>query len=231
MRLRKSTERGNADHGWLKSKHTFSFADYHEPKHMGFRDLRVINEDRIQGGTGFGAHGHRDMEIISYVVSGSLQHNDSIGTKAVILPGEVQRMSAGSGVTHSEMNNEPAKETHFFQIWVMPKDKGIQPGYDQKSFEIELNSKKLVLVVSGDGRDGSIGINQDADLYIARLKAKDSLEFKSRAGRGVWIQVVRGEITVQDSKLQTGDALALEDEATISIAASESSEFMLFDLV
>lgn len=230
MQLRKSNARGTADHGWLKSRHTFAFADYYAPEHMGFRSLRVINEDRIKAGSGFGAHPHRDMEIISYVVKGSLQHKDSMGTKAVILPGEVQRMSAGSGVTHSEMNNEAGSETHFFQIWIMPKDKGIEPGYGQKSFEAALNSKKMVLVVSGDARDGSIGINQDADLYISRLKAEDSLEFKVRKNRGVWIQVVNGDVCVHGNKLHTGDAVAFENEDAISILASGSSEIMLFDL-
>ncbi len=230
IQLRKSTDRGDADHGWLKSKHTFSFADYYSEEHMGFRSLRVINEDRIKGGTGFGAHAHRDMEIISYVISGSLQHQDSMGTKAVIRTGEVQRMSAGSGVTHSEMNGEADESTHFFQIWIMPKNKGIPPGYGQKSFEAELNSKPHVLVVSEDGREGSIAINQDADLYISRLKAEESFDFKVRKGRGIWIQVIRGGITVLGNKLQAGDALKIENELLLSVRANESSELLMFDL-
>lgn len=238
VEIRKSNERGLAEHGWLKSRHTFSFADYRDPKHMGFRSLRVINEDRIQGGTGFGAHPHRDMEIISYVVKGSLKHSDSMGTNAIIRPGEVQRMSAGSGIKHAEMNNEAREETHFFQIWIMPKSGGGTPGYGQKSFESELASKKLVLVVSNDGREGSISIQQDADLYISRLKSAESFEFTRRAGRGLWVQVVKGDVILRakdESRLQTGDAAAVDDNGTksnetITIKATEDSELMLFDL-
>ena len=179
LNVRKSEDRGNADHGWLKSRHTFSFADYHDPKFMGFRSLRVINEDRIDGGTGFGKHGHRDMEIISYVVDGALAHKDSMGNEAIILPGEVQRLTAGTGITHSEHNYKPKDVTHFFQIWIVPKKNGVQPGYGQKNFEKDLNSKNLVLVVSEDGRDGSIKINQDADVYISRLKENEKLKNQS----------------------------------------------------
>ncbi len=230
IQVRKSAERGTANQGWLKSRHTFSFADFLDPKHMGFRSLRVINEDRIDGGTGFGAHPHRDMEIISYVVKGSLQHSDSMGTKAIIRPGEVQRMSAGSGVTHSEINNEPNDETHFFQIWIMPNKSGGPAGYGQRSFDEQLNKGQLVLVVSGDARDGSIGIKQDADLFIARLKPAELVNFKVRPGRGVWIQVVQGKIAIQNLRFETGDAVAFENENEIVIRADESSEFMLFDL-
>jgi len=230
LEIRKSTERGYADHQWLKSQHTFSFADYYDPKHMGFRSLRVINEDRIEGGTGFGAHPHRDMEIISYVVKGALEHKDSMGTKAIIRPGEVQRMSAGSGVTHSEYNHQPDDETHFFQIWIMPKTRGGQAGYGQKSFEADLNSKKLVLVVSQDGRDGSIDIKQDADLYISRLKASDEVEFKLREGRGAWVQMVRGQVVVNSQQLEKGDAVSFTAEELLTLKANQDSEFLLFDL-
>ncbi len=230
LQLRKSNERGYADHQWLKSKHTFSFADYYDPKNMGFRNLRVINEDRIEGGTGFGSHPHRDMEIISYVVSGALEHKDSMGTKAIIRPGEVQRMSAGAGIVHSEYNHLPEEETHFFQIWITPKARGGNPGYGQKSFEKDLNEKKLVLVVSESGRDGSIEIKQDADLYISRLKSGEDLEFKLREGRGVWLQMVKGRISVNGETLETGDALSFSDEELLKIKALDGSEFLLFDL-
>ncbi len=230
IQVRKSDERGLADHGWLKSKHTFSFADYYDPKHMGFRALRVINEDRIAGGTGFGKHGHRDMEIISYVVKGSLQHEDSMGTKAVIRPGEVQRMSAASGILHSEMNAEKTNETHFFQIWIQPNTIGGAPGYGQKSFEEDLNSKKLVLVISPDARDGSIGIKQNADMYISRLKDQDDLEFQLRSGRGLWLQVVSGDINVNGKQVVAGDALSFENQELLKIKALAKSEIILFDL-
>jgi hypothetical protein len=230
IQLLKSKDRGHASHGWLDSMHTFSFADYYNPQRMGFRTLRVINEDRIDGGTGFGAHPHRDMEIISYVVKGALQHQDSMGTKATILPGEVQRMSAGSGITHSEVNAIKDDVSHFFQIWILPKTPGGAPGYGQKSFAKELESQKLVLVVSEDARDGSIGIKQDADLYISRLKAKESLEFTLRSGRGAWVQMVRGQVEVNGKKLQTGDAFSTESPGSLHFEASENSEFLLFDL-
>lgn len=230
LQLRKSQDRGIANHGWLKSKHTFSFADYYDPEHMGFRSLRVINEDRIDGGTGFGAHPHQNMEIISYVVKGALEHKDSMGTKAIIKPGEVQRMSAGTGVVHSEYNANPDSETHFFQIWIQPKTRGGEPGYGQKSFESDLNSKKLVLVVSPDGRDSSISIKQDADIYISRLQAGDDLEFKVRPTRGAWVQVVHGNLTVNGKDLATGDALSFQDEELLKFKANDKSEFILFDL-
>lgn len=230
LQLRKSQDRGIADHGWLKSKHTFSFADYYDPEQMGFRSLRVINEDRIEGGTGFGAHPHQSMEIISYVVKGALEHKDSMGTKAIIKPGEVQRMSAGTGVVHSEYNANPDDETHFFQIWIQPKTRGGNPGYGQKSFESDLNSKKLVLVMSEDGRDGSISIKQDADMYISRLNAGDDLEFKLRPTRGAWAQVVSGNLTVNGKDLTTGDALSFQDEELLKFKANDQSEFILFDL-
>ncbi|MBX3040882.1 MAG: pirin family protein [Bdellovibrionaceae bacterium] len=230
QQLRRSTDRGLGDHGWLKSRHTFSFASYHDPKNMGFRSLRVINEDRIAGGTGFDAHPHRDMEIISYVMTGALQHEDSMGNQTVIKPGEVQRMSAGTGVVHSEYNDLKEQETHFFQIWIMPKLKGIEPGYGQKSFEEDLRTKKLVLVVSQDAREGSIGINQDADLYLSRLAAEETLDFPVRKGRGIWIQVLRGEVTVNGSKLLAGDAIALTEEEALKVSSSAASEIMIFDL-
>lgn len=231
FQIRRAQERGFADHGWLKSRHTFSFANYYDPKHMGFNNLRVINEDRIAGGTGFGSHPHNNMEIISYVVRGALEHKDSMGTKAIIRPGEVQRMSAGTGVIHSEYNAQEKDETHFFQIWVTPNHQGATPGYGQKSFEAQLNSQKLVLVISQDARDGSIGINQDADMYISRMKSGEALDFQIRHGRGVWIQVVKGCLEIGDTNLKTGDALSSKDEQLLNIKANEESEIILFDLV
>ncbi len=230
QQLRKSDERGFANHGWLKSRHTFSFADYYDPKHMGFRSLKVINEDRIDGGTGFSSHGHKSMEIISYVVKGALQHQDSMGTKAIIMPGEVQKMSAGDGVVHSEHNAIADAETHFFQIWVQPKTLGGIPGYEQKSFEEQLNSKKMVLVLSENAREGSLAIKQDADLYISRLKASDEVEFKLRPSRGAWVQVVEGKLTVKGKELLTGDAINFQDGELLTFKALEPSEFMIFDL-
>lgn len=228
--VRKSNERGFADHGWLKSRHTFSFADYYDPKHMGFKNLRVINEDRIAGGTGFGAHPHRDMEIISYVIKGALEHKDSMGNITQIKPGEVQRMSAGTGVVHSEYNASPNEETHFFQIWIMPNQLGHNPGYGQKTFEDKINSEKLALVVSQDGRDGSITIKQDADMYISRLKAKDKVEFNLKAGRGAWVQIVKGQISIGNEELTSGDAISTHESQILKFNAIEDSEFILFDL-
>lgn len=230
LQLRKSNDRGLGDHGWLKSRHTFSFADYYDPEQMGFRALRVINEDRIQGGTGFGSHPHRDMEIISYVVSGALEHKDSMGNATVIRPGEVQRMSAGTGVVHSEYNKLPDQETHFFQIWIVPERRGGQPGYGQKSFEEDLKNKKLVLVVSKDGRDGSISIHQDVDLYLSRLKSGEEVRFEGRPGRHFWVQAVRGRLSLDGKELSGGDGVAISDQSLLTIRAEDESEFMLFDL-
>lgn len=230
LRVRKSNERGFADHGWLKSHHSFSFADYYDPQHMGFRSLRVINEDLIKSGTGFGSHPHNNMEIITYVVQGALQHKDSMGTTAVINPGEVQHMSAGTGVVHSEYSVGKDQYTHLLQIWIVPNSRGGNPSYGQKSFESDLNSKKLVLVVSNDGRDGSIRIKQDADLYISRLKAGDNLEYVIRKGRGVWVQVVSGRLDINGVEINAGDAVSLEEESLLKIMASEKSELIFFDL-
>jgi redox-sensitive bicupin YhaK (pirin superfamily) len=230
LQIRKSEERGFANHGWLKSHHSFSFADYFDPKHMGFRSLRVINEDYVDAGMGFDPHPHRDMEIITYVVEGSLSHEDSMGTKAIIKPGEVQRMSAGTGIVHSEYNSNEKGKTHLFQIWIMPKTRGGSPGYGQKSFEKELNEKKLVLTISESGRDGSIAIKQDADMYVSRLKDGDETEFELRPGRGAWVQVVRGSVSVDGETIAAGDALAIDDSGTLKFKAIGSSEFILFDL-
>jgi redox-sensitive bicupin YhaK (pirin superfamily) len=228
--IRKSSERGLADHGWLKSRHTFSFANYYDPAHMGFGPLRVINEDRIAGGTGFGTHPHNDMEIISYVISGGLKHRDSMGNETVIKPGEVQRMSAGTGIRHSEYNEKETDETHFFQIWIMPEARGITPSYGQKSFEKELASEKLVHVVSKDGRNGTITMNQDANVYISRLKADESFSLNLGEYRRLWVQVVKGSVEVNGQKIETGDAASATDIASADFKASADSELILFDL-
>jgi len=231
MKLKKSNTRGKGDHGWLKSQHSFSFANYYDPQNMGFRDLRVINEDYIAGGMGFGAHPHRDMEIITYVVKGALQHEDSMGNKSVIRPGEVQHMSAASGVVHSEYNKEPSEEVHLLQIWIMPNKTGGKPGYGQKSFDDVLASGNLVLVASPDGRDGSIPIRQDANLFVARPKAGASFEWKVPQGRAAWVQVVKGELAVNGQVAQAGDAISTEDAESLKLEAKTDSEFLLFDLV
>ena len=230
IQLRKSEARGNANHGWLKSRHTFSFADYYNPKFMGFRTLRVINEDRIAGGSGFGKHPHRDMEIISYVVKGALQHQDTMGNKAIIRPGEVQVLSAGTGMQHSEMNDRPSDETHFFQIWITPNLTGQSPSYGQKSFEKALDSQKLVLTISQDGREESLAIKQDADLYISRLKKNEDLDFDLRKNRGAWVQVVSGNLQVNGQAMTEGDGVAIENSGFLNFKALENSEFLLFDL-
>lgn len=230
LTILRSNERGLADHGWLKSRHTFSFADYYNPQQMGFRSLRVINEDRIAGGTGFPTHGHRDMEIISYVVKGALEHKDSQGNATTILPGEVQRMSAGTGVAHSEYNKQAGDETHFFQIWIQPAQKGLPFGYGQKSFEDDLKNKDIVLVISQDGREGSIAINQDANLYISKLNSTKTVEFTTKPGRHTWLQVVKGPVNVNGETLEVGDAISTSDEKSLKISATGEGEFMLFDL-
>lgn len=230
LKIRRSEERGLAQHGWLTSQHTFSFAHYYDPEHMGFGPLRVINEDRIEGGSGFGKHPHRDMEIISYVVDGALEHQDSMGNKTVIRPGEVQRMSAGSGVIHSEMNHEADKTTHFFQIWIMPDKNNLKPGYGQKDFSEQLAREGLVLVLSQDARDGSIAINQDASVYLARLKKNGSLHFGLKPNRSSWVQVVKGTIDLLGQELRQGDAAALTDETILELVSKEDAEVILFDL-
>lgn len=230
IQVRKSEARGHANHGWLKSHHTFSFADYFDPAHMGFRSLRVINEDYIAGGTGFDSHPHRDMEIITYVVTGILEHKDSMGNTALIRPGEVQRMSAGTGVIHSEFNASKQIETHLFQIWIQPDSFGEKPSYEQKSFEEDFNKNKMTLVVSKDGRDGSIKIKQDAELSVSKLKSNDHVEYKLRPGRGAWVQVISGELEVNKKKIHKSDGLAIEDEPVLKFEALENCEFLLFDL-
>ena len=231
MILRRPAEaRGRGNHGWLDSRHTFSFADYHDPAHMGFRALRVINEDRVQAGQGFGTHPHRDMEIISYVLEGELGHQDSLGTGSVIRPGDVQRMSAGTGVRHSEMNNSPTSPVHFLQIWLMPERRGVPPQYEQKRFEPAEKQGRLRLVASRDGRQGSVSVNQDVDLYAGLFKAGEGTRLDLRPGRHAWIQVARGEVTVNGETLHQGDGAAVSDESTLEITSTADAEVLVFDL-
>ncbi|MFO1270038.1 MAG: pirin family protein, partial [Rubrivivax sp.] len=224
LTLRKSAERGYADHGWLKSFHSFSFADYHDPRHMGVGNLRVINEDRIAPGTGFGTHGHRDMEIVSYVLDGALAHKDSMGNggaggekagkaAGVITPGDVQRMSAGTGVMHSEFNHDPAKTTHFLQIWILPRQRGIAPGYEQKRFDPAAKRGKLVLVASDDGREGSVTIHADATLRAGLFDGSERAEIALDPKRLAYVHLVRGKLTVNGRALEGGDALTLDGES------------------
>jgi|APFre7841882590_1041340.scaffolds.fasta_scaffold08044_3 redox-sensitive bicupin YhaK (pirin superfamily) len=228
--LRRSQERGYADHGWLQSFHSFSFADYYDPAHMGFGPLRVINEDRVAPGTGFGTHGHRDMEIISYVLDGELAHKDSMGHGSVIRPGDVQRMSAGSGVRHSEYNHARDRTTHFLQIWIEPNVTGIAPSYEEKRFTDAEKHGRLRLIASPDGADGSVRIHQDARLYVSRLGAGQTLAAELPAGRLGYLHLVRGVVTVNGQRLDGGDAAKIRDEKRLAISAEGDAELMLFDL-
>jgi redox-sensitive bicupin YhaK (pirin superfamily) len=229
IEIRKSEDRGRAEHGWLRSYHTFSFADYHDPENMGFGHLRVINEDRIQPGTGFGTHGHRDMEIISYVLEGVLAHKDSMGTGSTIVPGDVQRMSAGKGVLHSEFNHAQ-DVTHFLQIWIEPNVSGIAPSYEQKHFDAASKRGRLRLVASPDGRDGSVTIHQDAFLYAALLDDAERAVHKLQSGRRAYVHVARGRLTVNGQPLETGDALKAASTPEITLEKGEAAEVLLFDL-
>ncbi len=228
--LRKASERGHADHGWLSSHHTFSFADYHDPAHMGFRALRVINDDTVAAGRGFGAHAHRDMEIISYVLEGALTHEDSLGTGSVIVPGDVQRMSAGTGVMHSELNASKTEPVHFLQIWIVPKRRGIAPSYEQKHFAAADKAGTLRLVASPDGRDGSVTIHADALLYAGVFDRDQRAEQPLAPGRHAWVQVARGRIRVNGRELGAGDGLALAAESQIQFEGVERGELLVFDL-
>jgi quercetin 2,3-dioxygenase len=230
MTIRKASERGHANHGWLDSHHTFSFADYYDPKHMGFRALRVINDDRVEAGRGFGSHPHRDMEIISYVLDGALAHKDSMGTGATIRPGDVQRMSAGTGVVHSEFNASKADEVHFLQIWLVPSKRGIAPGYEQKTFTEADKRAKLKLVASPDGSDGSVTIHTDARMYAGIFGAGERAELELADNRGAWVHVARGNVKVNDQLLGEGDGLALEGERTIRVEGVDEAELIVFDL-
>jgi redox-sensitive bicupin YhaK (pirin superfamily) len=232
MLIRRATDRGYADHGWLRSFHTFSFADYYAPAHMGFRSLRVINEDRVEGGKGFGTHPHRDMEIISYVLSGALQHKDSMGTGSIIRPGDVQRMSAGTGVTHSEFNASPSELVHFLQIWILPDARGNPPSYEQKHFSEAERQGKLKLVASKDGREGSLLIHQDVALYAGLLAPAEQATHQLVSGRYAWLHVARGKVEVAGQELSAGDAAAFDDRESgeITVVGRDPSEVLLFDL-
>ena len=230
MTIRRAEERGRSDLGWLDSRHTFSFADYHDPAHMGFRALRVINDDRVAGGGGFGTHPHRDMEIVSVVLDGALQHRDSLGTGSVIRPGDVQRMSAGTGIRHSEFNASPTEPVRFLQIWILPERPGLPPGYEQKAFPAAERRNRLRLVASPDGRDGSLTLHQDVRLYAAALAAGAKVAYAPAAGRHVWVQVARGALTLNGQALREGDGAALSGEPALELAADAEAECLLFDL-
>jgi quercetin 2,3-dioxygenase len=228
--LRRSADRGFADHGWLKSFHTFSFADYHDPAHMGYGNLRVINEDRIAPGTGFGTHGHRDMEIVSYVLDGALAHQDSLGNGTAIVPGEVQRMTAGSGVRHSEFNHAKDQTTHFLQIWFLPNQSNLAPGYEQKAFSAADKRGRLLLVAAPDGRDGAVTLHADAALRAGLFDGDESAELALDPARRTWVHVARGGITVNGHSLQAGDAMGLVGETRLALSGGQGAEVLVFDL-
>jgi quercetin 2,3-dioxygenase len=229
INIRKSQDRGYADHGWLKSFHSFSFAGYHDPAFMGFGNLRVVNEDRIDAGTGFGTHGHRDMEIVSYVVSGALAHKDSMGNGTAIVPGEIQRLSAGTGIQHSEFNHSASDPTHFFQIWIEPNKMGIKPGYEQKMFTPEQKRGRLQLVASPDGAHGSVTIHADAKLYAGLFSEQESAEMKITS-RKAYVHLLKGKITVNGITLTSGDAAMLDSETQLQLADAKDAEVLVFEL-
>ncbi|MCG8440453.1 MAG: pirin family protein [Caulobacterales bacterium] len=228
--IRKAQDRGATNIGWLDSRHSFSFGDYYDPRNMGIGPLRVINDDRVTPGAGFATHGHRDMEIISYVLEGGLEHKDSLGTGSVIRPGEVQRMSAGTGVRHSEYNASGTDPVRFLQIWILPEKDGLEPSYEQKPFSAEERRGRLRLVGSRDGRDGSVTIHQDADMYVGSFTAGERTDFPVRPGRGVWAHVARGSAEIAGRSLSEGDALSARDVEAIAIEGREDAEIVLFDL-
>jgi redox-sensitive bicupin YhaK (pirin superfamily) len=229
IKLRPAKERGHTRLSWLDSWHSFSFDQYHDPLHMGFRSLRVINEDQVARGEGFGMHQHRDMEILTWVLEGALEHNDSMGNGAPIRPGELQKMSAGRGIAHSEYNHSTAKPVHLLQIWILPNQKGVVPSYEQRSFAEEVNGK-LRLVASPDGREGSIVLLQDAELYIGRLKTGQKVNYELKLGRHAWLQVARGSVSLNGIKVKAGDGAAISEEKKLEIEITENVEVLLFDL-
>jgi redox-sensitive bicupin YhaK (pirin superfamily) len=230
LEVRKSEDRGHADHGWLVSKHTFSFASYRDPRHTGFGPLLVINEDRVAPGMGFGTHAHRDMEIISYVLEGALEHQDSMGTGSVLHYGDVQRMSAGTGVRHSEFNGSKTEPVHFLQIWIEPNVIGIPPGYEEKHFSPQSKRGRLCLIASSDGRDGSVVVRQDASVYASVMNGKDDVEHMLAPGRKAYVHVIRGRVWANGVKLDGGDALKASGESAIKLVDAEDAELLVFDL-
>ncbi len=228
--IRKAADRGHTNIDWLDSRHAFSFGDYYDPRHMGFGPLRVINDDRVGPGGGFGAHPHRDMEIISYIVSGALEHKDSLGTGSVIRPGDVQRVTAGTGIRHSEFNPSDTEPVHFLQIWIMPEQENLTPGYEQRTVADGEKRNRLRLIASHDGRNESVTIHQDADVYASLLQPGQAVQHSIAGGRLAWLQLIRGTLTLNGNKLETGDGAAIEQEQQLEIAAQDESEFLLFDL-
>jgi len=230
IRTRKSQDRGHANHGWLNTYHTFSFADYYDPAYMGFRALRVINEDRVQPGQGFGTHGHRDMEIVTYVLEGALEHRDSMGNGSILRSGELQRMSAGTGIRHSEFNPSSTELVHFYQIWLLPKQNGLSPSYEQRQFSDAEKQGNFRLVASPIGRDGSLTIHQDASVSLAKLETDQQIQQPLTPGRHAWLQVLRGTVTLGGEVLTAGDGAAISDESEFVLTATSPAEVMLFDL-
>ena len=230
LNIRRADKRGHADQGWLKSNHTFSFANYYDPAHIGFRSLRVINDDRVAPGQGFGTHPHRDMEIFSYVLEGALEHKDSLGNGRVLKPGQIQLMSAGQGVTHSEFNPSPSEPLHFLQIWIQPRARGLTPSYTEWLPKPEHADAPKVLVISTDGRDGSATIHQDADIYRIRLTAGQTVTHDLKAGRGAWLQIAEGALAVNGVEMQTGDGASTEQAGKLTLTATRPTEAILFDL-
>lgn len=230
IQVRRSAERGHANHGWLQSQHTFSFAGYHDPNFMGFGPLRVINEDHVAPGSGFPKHPHRNMEIISYVLQGAMEHKDSMGNGSVIVPGDVQRMSAGTGVIHSEFNHSSTEPLHFLQIWIEPNERGLAAGYEQKSFDAADSHGKLQLLVSADARQGSIAVHQDVSMYVARLKAGETVTHHTAEHRKTWLQLLSGTVEIDNEKLMPGDGVAVTASAALKITSTRNTHFILFDL-
>ena len=230
IRIRRAEDRGHADHGWLDTYHTFSFSTYRDPAHRGFRSLRVINEDRVAPGQGFGTHPHHDMEIVTYVLEGALEHKDSMGNGEVLHPGEFQRMSAGTGITHSEFNPSETEPVHLYQIWLLPAQKGLVPSYEQKRFPEQERTNTLRLVASPDAAEGSLTIHQDARIYLSSLDSGKTIPHPLEDGRHAWLQVLRGSVSLNDETLKTSDGAAISDEPLLNIKAEDDAEVLLFDL-